>query len=104
MVSPNFRSKFCPTCGATLMAGYRICRSCGAEIGKSEARKPSRDLHTSQNLRRGAIIVAVSLGINIFLVAAGLTVYATSPVGLIIWGALAFGLFLIGRDVYENFK
>ena len=104
MVGPNFRSKFCLTCGATLISGNPICRNCGAEIGVTKSTKPSRDLRTSQNVRRGAIIVATALGINIFLVVAGLTVYATSPVGLLIWGALAYGIFLIGRDVYENFK
>jgi len=50
------------------------------------------------------ILIAVSLSINIFLVAANGPVYATSPIGVIIWGALAYGIFLIGRDVYQRFK
>jgi hypothetical protein len=58
----------------------------------------------SQNVRRGAILIAVSLGINILLIVGGVGIYATSFAGLALWGALIYGMFLIGREVYRSLR
>ena len=52
----------------------------------------------------GAFLIAGSLGINVALVAAGVTVYAISPGGIFIWGAFLYGVFLVSRDLYRRFK
>jgi len=51
----------------------------------------------------GVGLICVSLAINFAVAAAGVTVYAISIGGLVIWGAFLFGMFLVIRELYRRF-
>jgi uncharacterized membrane protein YvbJ len=97
-------AKFCSTCGTAVAAGHTACSQCGADLGNTASGgQPSR-LRTRSDMRRGAIWCAVSLSIGIVLVATRVTAYAISPIGFVMWGMLAYGIFLMSRDLYRRFK
>jgi len=68
-----------------------------------EVKNPTNSFRSMPQLWLGVGLISVSLAINVALVSAGLTVYLTSIIGLAIWGALLFGIFLVGRQVYWKF-